>query len=363
VLKRLLLTSDTVGGVWRYSLELAHGFAALGVDVTLATLGPPPTETQRLEAAHVPGLRLFCTNLPLEWLAQGPAQLALAGRELARMAKYMRADAVHLHSPALASDASWPAPVVAVAHSCVGTWWRAVRGGELPADLAWRAHAIERGMAAADAVIAPSRSFAAALRRHYHRARAIHVVYNGRRPATAGVERNRHVFTAGRLWDAGKNVAAIDAAASRLSVPVLAAGPAVGPHGEAMAPRHLRLLGNLDAPAMAEQFSAAAVFVSVARYEPFGLAVLEAAQAGCALVLSDIPTFRELWDCAALFVDPHDPDCLAELLHALLRLPARCAYLGELARQRASSLSLERMIEATWRVHQSLQVPVHMAAA
>ena len=39
-----------------------------------------------------------------------------------------------------------------------------------------------------------------------------------------------------------------------------------------------------------------------ALYEPFGLAVLEAAQAGCALVLSDIPTFRELWDGAALFV-------------------------------------------------------------
>ena len=44
------------------------------------------------------------------------------------------------------------------------------------------------------------------------------------------------------------------------------------------------------------------IFVSVSRYEPFGLAVLEAAHAGCALVLSDIPTFRELWQGAASFV-------------------------------------------------------------
>jgi hypothetical protein len=38
--------------------------------------------------------------------------------------------------------------------------------------------------------------------------------------------------------------------------------------------------------------------------EPFGLAVLEAAQAGCPLVLSDLPGFRELWDGAALFRRP-----------------------------------------------------------
>ena len=50
----------------------------------------------------------------------------------------------------------------------------------------------------------------------------------------------------------------------------------------------------------------AAIFVSSSVYEPFGLAVLEAAGSGAALVLSDIPTFRELWDEAALFAPPGD---------------------------------------------------------
>ena len=70
---------------------------------------------------------------------------------------------------------------------------------------------------------------------------------------------------------------------------------------------------------LANWYAKASVFASVSRYEPFGLAVLEAAQAGCALVLSDIPTFRELWDGAALFVPPEDPVALAEALRNTLQ--------------------------------------------
>ena len=49
-----------------------------------------------------------------------------------------------------------------------------------------------------------------------------------------------------------------------------------------------------------------AIFAAPSRYEPFGLAVVEAAISGAALVLADIPTFRELWSDAALFVSPDD---------------------------------------------------------
>jgi glycosyltransferase involved in cell wall biosynthesis len=78
------------------------------------------------------------------------------------------------------------------------------------------------------------------------------------------------------------------------------------------------------------------VFVSAATFEPFGLAVLEAAAAGCAPVLSDIPTFRELWDGAAVFVDPADAAGFAEAIAAVADDPVRRRELGELAAQRAS---------------------------
>ncbi len=363
MLRHVMLTTDTVGGVWRYSLELASGFAQRGANVSLVTLGLAPTESQRAEAAGIAGLRLISTDLPLDWLADSPVQLADAARVLAHMAARRRVDSVQLHTPALVGDAAWPVPVVAAAHSCVGTWWHAVRGGEMPPDMVWRAEAVAHGIETADAVLAPSRSFAAALSARYGCSRQIHAVLNGRRPALSAAKRNQHAFTAGRLWDAGKNIATIDAAAAHLDWPVFAAGPAAGPHGEAIDCPNLRLLGPLNETAMVEQYGSASVFVSVAHYEPFGLAVLEAAQAGCALVLSDIPTFRELWDCAALFVDPDDPAGLADVLRSLIRLPGRCAHLGDLAQQRAASFGVEQMVTATWQIHRDLhREPARLAA-
>jgi glycosyltransferase involved in cell wall biosynthesis len=353
MLTRVLLTTDTVGGVWRYSLEIAAGFAARGARVTLVTMGPPPDAAQEAEASAIRGVDLVRTALPLDWLAETPTALAATARSLAQIAARCGAEVVQLHTPALAADAHWPAPVVAVAHSCVGTWWQAVHGGAMPVDLAWRAAAMARGMAAADAVIAPSRSFAAALAARYGDVAPIHAVLNGRRPAVAVATRRQHAFTAGRLWDPGKNVATLDAAAAQSEV--FAAGPVAGPNGARIKARHLRLLGSLNDAAMAEQYARAAVFVSVARYEPFGLAVLEAAQSGCALVLSDIQSFRELWDCAALFVDPGDAAGLAATLRGLLASPRRCAALGCLAQQRAASLSAETMIAATWDIHQMVR--------
>jgi glycosyltransferase involved in cell wall biosynthesis len=77
------------------------------------------------------------------------------------------------------------------------------------------------------------------------------------------------------------------------------------------------------------------VFVSAALYEPFGLAVLEAAQSGCPLVLSDIPTFRELWGEAALFVPARDDQAFSDAIRGLLEDEDGRIALGRAARRRA----------------------------
>ena len=88
------------------------------------------------------------------------------------------------------------------------------------------------------------------------------------------------------------------------------------------------------------------VFASAARYEPFGLAVLEAAQAGQALVLSDIPTFRELWDGAALFVSDE-----AGLVPALRRALDAPEGLAAAARERARRYTADAMADTTLALH------------
>ena len=362
MLKRILLTTDAVGGVWNYSVELARGLSARDVEVVLAVMGPPPDTAQRREAALLAGVRLVVTGLPLDWLADTPDQAEFSAQVLAAMAREVDADTVQLHAPALIGHLVWPVPVVAVVHSCVGTWWRAVRGGPLPPDLAWRAEATRVGITRADAVVAPSASFAEALRNGYGILRPITVVFNAKTIRIAGEKRMAHALTAGRFWDEGKNVTTLDAAAAYLSWPVMAAGSESGPNGAQTHCRHLRMLGALDASALATEYSRASIFVSVARYEPFGLAVLEAAQAGCALVLSDIPTFRELWDGAAVFVPSDEPNEIAAAMDSLFRHRDVLFNLAARAAQRAVLFSVPRMIDATWRIHRQLAVAKRAAA-
>jgi glycosyltransferase involved in cell wall biosynthesis len=151
------------------------------------------------------------------------------------------------------------------------------------------------------------------------------------------------VFTSGRLWDEGKNMAVLDHAAGLIEAPLRAAGPLQGPDGGLARLRHAQALGRLPAGEVARWLARAPVFASAALYEPFGLGVLEAAQAGCALVLSDIATFRELWDGAALFVPADDPCAFAAAFRRLLTEPEEADRYGRMARGRAARFGAEAM--------------------
>ena len=347
-MKRLLVTTDAVGGVWRYAVDLAGGLAQRGIETVLAVMGPAAGAAQRKEVEAVRGLRLVQTGLPLDWTAGGPAALAQASAKLTALAALTGVSAAHLHAPALVGAQPWPVPAVVVAHSCVGTWWRAVRGGDMPEDFRWRTDAAAAGLHAASAVISPTAAHAALLQEVYGPV-PVQVVHNGRDPAPLPTgPRDRAVLTAGRLWDEGKGVSRLDQAAAGLGAPVRAAGPVQGPHGGAAAFANLDLLGTLDPAGMAAAYAGATVFASMARYEPFGLAVLEAAQAGMALVLSDLPGFRELWDGAALFVADG-----ADLPAALRRALDDPAPLAAAARQRAMRYTADAMTHATLAVHRA----------
>lgn len=357
---RILMTADSVGGVWTYALDLAHELSKAGAQVTLAVLGPEPTADQLWA---VRGAEVVATGLPLDWTADGPQALEDAAHAVAELARRTGADLVHLNSPALAAWAEFEAPVIGACHSCLATWWDAVRSGPLPEDFAWRVEALRRGYARCDLLVAPSRAFAEATAARYGVA-APAVVHNGRRPVrTPARDKEPLVFTAGRLWDDGKNVALLDAAAARLSAPVFAAGPREGPNGQRIRLANAFPLGRLSEAEVAAWTGRAQVFASAAIYEPFGLSVLEAAQAGCALVLSDIPTFRELWTGAAVFAPASDEAAFADALQGLLDVPDRAAALGQTARARAESYSVEAMGEGVLALYRALVDAREEAAA
>ena len=355
---RVLLVTDAVGGVWIYSLELARALKPLGIETLLAVMGPSPTRAQRDEAAD---FELIDTALPLEWLDTTPQEIVSAGRALARMAKSEGVDIIQTSSAALLAGADMALPSVAVQHSCLASWWAAVKRTSCPAEFDWRRQLVGQGLANASAIVAPSLAFAAETSRIYDV--PVACVHNGRRSRPArDVPPAEFVFTAGRLWDEGKNIAALDRAARRLHVPVQAAGPCEGPNGTRINLAHVEALGTLGDTRLSAIYGARPLYVSPALYEPFGLSVLEAAQAGCALLLSDIPTHREIWSGAAIFVPPQDDRAIAAAITALLNDPLERDQMGQCARARAQHFRPERMARGMAGIYASMAAPVKAPA-
>jgi glycosyltransferase involved in cell wall biosynthesis len=332
---RILMTADAVGGVWTYALELAGGLAALGHETLLAALGPAPSAAQCAEAARVRGLELRIAGGALEWMDDPWSSLEAAGDRLLRWAEEIGADVAHLNGYSLGA-LPWGRPVVVAAHSCVLSWWRACKGRPAPPAWAEYRRRVEAGLAAADLVIAPSQAMLASLRGHYAFTAPARVIPNGRDAAAfRPLPKEDFILAAGRFWDEAKNLALLDRAAAGLPWPVYAAGDCAGPDGRERPPLRAASLGRLPPDRLGAWMGRAAVFAHPARYEPFGLAPLEAAHAGCALVLGDIPSLREIWGPDALYADPEDAEAFAGALRALIDdAPGRARW-AEAARRRA----------------------------
>lgn len=359
--RRILMTADAVGGVWQYSLDLAAGLCDAGAEVWLAVMGPAPTQNQLQSAARVPGLTILLGDFRLEWMDHAEADLARAGDWLLTLGRELRPDLVHLNGYAHAA-LPWHRPVVVVAHSCVLSWWRAVHRCEAPPEWDTYQSFVSRGLDAADLVIAPTLAFLRTLRSTYRFDTSSCAIWNGRgRAHRISIDKQKVVMTAGRLWDAAKNVGALAEAAAALQHPIWVAGAAA----EREPADRLAHLGRLSDQEMRQRLAEALVFALPARYEPFGLTALEAAQARCALVLGDIDTQRELWDGAALFVPPDDSDALARHLRRLLEEPQLAEALGALAYRRAHRFTAERMVRRYLRAYATVAkaAPRRAAAA
>lgn len=340
------MTTDAVGGVWTYAAELIAGLNGLGVEVDLAVLGPAPTDEQR---KRLPDLASYRHRpFRLEWMDDPWDDVAGTTEWLLELAA--DADVVHLNGYAYAA-ADFSVPVLVVGHSCVLSWHEAVH--DTPAGEHWSRYrnAVATGLDAADVVVAPTRAMLAELERLYRFGSERLVIPNGAggaaRPTLQQTvtkpSKHAYVLGVGRVWDEAKNLQALERVASRLEWPVVVAG-----EGGA--------LGRVDDATLRRLYAEAAVFAEPARYEPFGLAALEAALSGCALVLGGIDSLREVWGDAALYVDPFDDDALAATLRRVIADELLRRRLTDAARDRASRYPRARMAAAYADLYERLAV-------
>jgi glycogen synthase len=347
---KVLMTTDAVGGVLTYSVQLATSLAPLGVRMLMASMGRALSPEMRAQV-EASGAALVESDYQLEWMDDPWSDVERAGRWLLELESWFRPDVVHVNGYAHAA-LPWAAPALVVAHSCVGSWWRAVLQESAPARYDRYRAAVARGLGNASAIVAPTAAMLRCLSQEYGRigrARVSNgrVIHNGIQlgPTPRG-PKEPFILAAGRVWDAAKNLLLLERAAEGLDWPIFVAGDGAGPDGRAApAMQQARLLGLLPRAELAGWMARAAIFAAPARYEPFGLSILEAAAARCALVLGDIPSLREVWSGAAVFVDPNDAVAFGRALAELARDESRRTLLADLARRRAERYGAAEMAQ------------------
>jgi glycogen synthase len=357
-IRRILMTADAVGGVWTYALELCRGLEQHGIEVVLATMGPRPRAEQRRDVQKLSNVFLEESSFALEWSDQPWEEVDRAGDWLLDLEVRYEPDVVHLNGYAHGA-LPWNVPVLVVGHSCVLSWWRAVKGESAPATWQTYRQRVAAGIRAAELVVAPSAAMLRELQRDYGPIPHWKVLPNGRSmPASAGSRtKEPFVLSVGRLWDEAKNVRLLAEAARGLSWPVLVAGDTRSPQGTTAEFADLQALGARSPQEVWQLMSRASIYALPARYEPFGLSALEAAQSGCALVLGDIPTLREIWGDAAEYVAVNNSEQLQRTLNTLIQNPSELSCRSQAARLRAARYSSDAMTAAYLDTYRSLATP------
>lgn len=269
-------------------------------------------------------------------------------------------DVIHLND-LLRGGLPWQAPVLLVAHSDELLCRRAVIKHPIPAHWQHYRETVKTSLQRASMVVATTSSMLAELCNLYGSMQSGTVIVNGRNfpgllpaPELKVPVMEPMVLSLGRLQDKAKNIEALAAIADRLPWRVCVAGDSTDSDASP-SPTNLRNLGLLTEDKLAHWLARASIYAAPARYEPFGFSILEAARAGCALVLGDIASLREIWGDAAEYVDPDDPDDLLRALNHLIDHPQRLREMMERAWRRAQRYSGSRMGAGYMHCYRHLQ--------
>lgn len=357
---RILITTDPVGGVWTFTRDLAGQLLAAGHAVALLSFGRKLQPAQaawcdRMRSRFGARFEAEVSEAPLEWM-QTNSETLEAGAPLVRaLADRFGADVLH------SNQFCWGAlplgiPKLVTAHSDVLSWAAACRpaGLEPSAWLTRYRKLVQNGLDGTDALTAPTGWMLDTLGRNFQFRCPGHVVANGRTvPAGSSSQPRRlQAVSVGRLWDEAKAVGVL--AERNLPLPVLVAGE-TSFAGVSTDTTTLTALGPLSQDELFDLFRASAIYLATSIYEPFGLAPLEAALCGCALVMRDLPSFREIWDDAALYF--RAPAELEAILTALVRDAAALERAQDAALARARRFTTVSMTSHYLALYNQLLQP------
>jgi hypothetical protein len=193
--KRILMTADSIGGVWACAVELSRALHRHDIHVLLATMGAALSEDQREEVRRLSNVEVCARPYKLEWMDDPWDEVDAAGEWLLGLEQKFNPDLIHLNGHTHAA-LDWQAPSLVVGHSCVLSWWRAVKKEAAPARWHEYENRVGRGLKKADLVVAPTHTMLRALEFHYGPLKATKVIPNGRHPGGFAVGRKEKFILA-----------------------------------------------------------------------------------------------------------------------------------------------------------------------
>lgn len=342
-----------LGGVETHVERIAAGLAANGHEVEVLTQAPRRAELPPAERIDGVLVRRFPTLVDSRHFAFAPR----LGPFLARHSR--RYDLVHAHNyhalPALVATATARPPLVLTPH------YHGV--SESPGrNLLHRPYRVAgaRMIGRATAIVSVSSSEAGLLADHFPQARAkIAVIPNG--VDTAAIDAaepfppngRTTVLSAGRL-ESYKQVDLVVRALEHLDPSYVLRVAGDGPArdrlrtlvGELGLEERVTLLGQVDREVLDRWFRSADVYVSMSKIEAMGIASLEAAYAGAAVVASDIPAHRDSATLVGGGFEFLAPDASAAQLAAVIAAAARSGRSGG-----SGVPSWDRVLERTEAVY------------
>ena len=154
----VLMTADTVGGVWTYTRELVTQLSRRGIMITLVSFGELPSAAQSEWIEELPDVSFHPTAFRLEWMQDAQSDLRQSTEFLQSIIAEAKPDLLHFNQFYF-GGLDWDLPRIVVAHSDVISWWVSVHGAE-PPDSDWihtYRENVVRGWRGADLAIAPTR--------------------------------------------------------------------------------------------------------------------------------------------------------------------------------------------------------------
>lgn len=362
----ILVTTDTLSGVWTYTQELVIGLAERGIRVTLVSFGDIPLPSQTAWMDRLELLEFRPTAFRLDWMQEGERDLRDSGAYLATLVKELRPDLLHLNQLCFGS-LPVAMPRVVVAHGDLISWWLAVHGREPKESrwLHWYREVVTRGVLQASAVVAPSVWMLDTIRGCYARPAYGTVIYNGRNPVHFNpyVTKEDSVLAVGRLCDAGKQVNLLTQQSHPLPVCIAGAEAPVAPPALpirtdvklAIDRISVALRGPQTESQLRTLYSRASIYAATSRYAPFSMTALEAAFSRCAIIANDIPSLREIWGEAAIYFRANDAASLASTIRRLHEQRDLCRGYAVRAYQRAREcFTAKRMVDEYLRLYHGL---------